>query len=78
MIDELFAKFEGAFAENTIRAYRADFNRFSQWCAERNVTPMEAGAEDLAHFIEHLAETAASSRIKQHVNSLGTIFPVVR
>jgi site-specific recombinase XerD len=74
MIDELFAKFEGAFAENTIRAYRADFNRFSQWCTERNMTPLEAGPEDLAHFIEHLAETAASSTIKRHVNSLGTIF----
>jgi site-specific recombinase XerD len=42
MIDELFAKFEGAFAENTIRAYRADFNRFSQWCTERNV-PLISG-----------------------------------
>ena len=25
MIDDIFAKFDGAFAKNTIRAYRADF-----------------------------------------------------
>jgi hypothetical protein len=34
MIDELFAEFDGAFAENTIRGYRADFTRFAGWCGE--------------------------------------------
>ena len=42
MIDELFAKFAGAFAENTIKAYRADFERFSQWCFEKGVDPLQA------------------------------------
>ena len=74
MIDELFAEFEGAFAESTIRAYRSDFNRFSQWCSDSHVPPLEASPEDLAHFIEHLAKTAASSTIRRHVHSLGTIY----
>ncbi|MEH6590004.1 MAG: hypothetical protein V7746_07115 [Halioglobus sp.] len=42
MIDELFAKFAGAFAENTIKAYRADFERFSQCCFEKGVDPLQA------------------------------------
>ena len=28
MIDDLLAKFDGAFAESTIKGYRADFDRF--------------------------------------------------
>jgi len=42
MIDELFEQFEGAFAENTIKAYRADFNRFSQWCCDGRIDPLAA------------------------------------
>ena len=34
MIDEIFERFDGAFAENTIRAYRSDFEQYSKWCAE--------------------------------------------
>ena len=28
MIDDIFAKFDGAFAKNTIRAYRSDFIQY--------------------------------------------------
>jgi hypothetical protein len=39
MIDELFAKFEGAFAENTIRGYRHDFDQFAKWCSNEGIPP---------------------------------------
>jgi hypothetical protein len=28
MIDEIFEKFDGAFSENTLRAYRSDFQQY--------------------------------------------------
>ena len=37
MIDELFAEFEGVFAENTTIGYRADFTRFANWCSNNGV-----------------------------------------
>jgi site-specific recombinase XerD len=33
MIDDILAKFDGAFAENTIRAYRSDFIQYQTWCS---------------------------------------------
>ena len=57
MIDELFAQFEGAFAESTLTGYRSDFTRFANWCKENGVQPLEATSEDLAHFVEMLAIT---------------------
>jgi site-specific recombinase XerD len=74
MLEELFAIFDGAFAENTIRGYRADFNCFSRWCANNEVAPLEASPEDLARFIEQMAQTHASGTIRRHVASLGTIY----
>ena len=39
MIDEIFEKFDGAFAENTIRAYRSDFEQYSKWCETKISIP---------------------------------------
>ena len=47
MIDDLFVQFEGAFAENTIKAYRADFSRFSRWSCEEGIDPLDARPEVL-------------------------------
>ena len=44
MIDEIFEKFDGAFAENTIRAYRSDFEQYSKWCANKSIPPIPATA----------------------------------
>ena len=73
MIDELFAEFDGAFAENTTRGYRADFTRFARWCRENEIEPLEATSEDLAHFAEMLATTCVGSRIRRHVASISSI-----
>jgi len=42
MIDEIFEKFDGAFAENTMRAYRSDFEQYSKWCANKSIAPIPA------------------------------------
>jgi site-specific recombinase XerD len=73
MIDELFAMFEGAYSDNTIKGYRADFRRFSRWCEEQGVEPLEATSDDLARFAEHLAERCVGSTIRRHVTSIGTV-----
>jgi len=74
MIDEIFEKFDGAFAENTIRAYRSDFEQYSKWCALKNVPPIPATADNLAMYVDDLSRTCKSATIRRRVNSLGTIF----
>jgi integrase len=74
MLEDLFAQFDGAFSENTIRGYRADFDLFCCWCADHGVAPLDARPEDLADFIETMALTLASGTIRRRVASLGTIY----
>ena len=74
MIDEIFEKFDGAFAENTIRAYRSNFEQYSKWCATKNVPLMPATADNLALYVDELSHTCKSATIRRRVNSLGTIF----
>jgi site-specific recombinase XerD len=73
MIDEIFEKFDGAFAENTIRAYRSDFEQYSKWCETKNISPIPATADNLAMYVDDLSHICKSATIRRRVNSLGTI-----
>ena len=74
MIEELFTRFEGAFAENTIKAYRADFNRFSQWCCGGGIDPLVARPEDLAAYIKWKMQISSSGSIERAVAGIGTVY----
>ena len=73
MIDEIFQRFDGAFAENTIRAYRSDFEQYSKWCAKKSISPIPATADNLAMYVDDLSHTCKSATIRRRVNSLGTV-----
>ena len=74
MIDELFARFDGAFAENTLRAYRSDFRHYQAWCKENDIHSLPAQAKILARYVDELSLTHKSATIRRRINSLGTVF----
>ncbi len=73
MIDDIFAKFDGAFAKNTIRAYRSDFNQYQNWCLQNNQEPIPANADTMASYVDYLSQTNKSATIRRRINSLGTV-----
>ena len=73
MINDIFAKFDGAFAKNTIRAYRSDFIQYQNWCLQNNQEPIPASAEIMAGYVDYLSETNKSATIRRRINSLGTL-----
>ena len=52
MTDDILAKFDGAFAENTIRAYRSDFIQYQTWCFKNRLEPIPATAENMALYVD--------------------------
>ncbi len=73
MIDDILAKFDGAFAENTIRAYRSDFIQYQTWCSHNNIDPIPATADAMAQYVDYLATIRKSATIRRRINSLGTV-----
>jgi site-specific recombinase XerD len=73
MIEDIFAKFDGAFAKNTIRAYRSDFAQYQNWCLQNNQEPFPARAETIAMYVDYLSENNKSATIRRRINSLGTV-----
>ena len=74
MIDEIFGKFDGAFSENTLRAYRSDFKQYDAWCAKKEQPSLPATADLIAEYIDFMATENKSATIRRRINSLGTIF----
>lgn len=74
MIDELFVRFDGAFSENTLRAYRSDFQQYESWCATKRQRSIPATAELIAEYVDFMATENKSATIRRRINSLGTIF----
>jgi site-specific recombinase XerD len=60
MIDDIFTKFDGAFAKNTIRAYRSDFIQYQNWCLQNNLEPIPATADTMAMYSDYLSENNKS------------------
>ena len=73
MIDDILAKFDGAFAENTIRAYRSDFIQYQTWCSQSELIPIPATTDALVIYVDYLSNINKSATIRRRINSLGTI-----
>jgi len=73
MIDDILTKFDGAFAENTIRAYRSDFIQYQAWCSQNNIDSIPATADAMAQYVDYLATVRKSATIRRRINSLGTV-----
>ena len=74
MIDDIFEKFDGAFSENTLRAYRSDFQQYEAWCVTNRQPSLPATAELIAEYVDFMATQNKSAKIRRRINSLGTIF----
>ena len=73
MIDDILAKFDGAFAKNTIRAYRSDFIQYQTWCLENSLAPVPATADTMSMYVDYLSGNNKSATIRRRINSLGTV-----
>ena len=77
MIDELFEKFDGAFAPNTIRAYRSDFNDFRNWCSSNDLVALECSDKYAAEYVNYLAKYKSPATIRRRIASLTSIYKLL-
>jgi site-specific recombinase XerD len=61
LLEQTIAKIEGAYAPSTIRAYRADFMDFINFCSEKNSSALPAQPILVAQYICKLTESGRSS-----------------
>ena len=73
MCELLFKDLQGAFADNTLRAYRADFNVFHNCCTAKRIDPLYASGSELAASAEAEAQQRSTATIRRRVASISTL-----
>lgn len=59
-----------AKAANTLKAYRADWRKFSQWCEERQLQALPAAPETVAMFAAELAGSEKASTLQRRMSAI--------
>jgi len=77
-INNLLSKLEGAYADNTIRAYRSDFEAFACWCVQENVCSLPAIPDTIVCFIEFDMALSSSATIRRRMASISRIHKLAR
>ncbi|MEA3318424.1 MAG: site-specific integrase [Bacillota bacterium] len=57
-------------ADNTKRAYRSDWTRFSKWCEKNEFCDLPATPETLVYYITYLGKTLKASSIKRKITAI--------
>ena len=63
----------GALSGNTVRAVRADLERFGAWCAGRGRSPLPASAATVVAYVEAMASERAPATVRRYVSSVATV-----
>jgi integrase len=60
-----------AAAPATLRAYKADWTHFAQWCAGHGFTPVPAAPATVGAYLASLADSHAPTTIRRRLSALG-------
>ncbi len=63
----------GALSGNTVRAVRADLERFATWCAEWGHSPLPARAATVVAYVEAMESERAPATVRRYVSSITAV-----
>ena len=74
VFESVFEELDGAYAENTLRAYRTDLNRFIDWLITHDQDPTGASHLNLIDYLESGCGGLCFASIQRTVAAIGTIY----
>jgi site-specific recombinase XerD len=73
LVQRSLDRLKGAYAESTLRAYRADFEVFITWCESVGVEALPATPEAIVTFIIADAAASKSATVRRRIAAIGRI-----
>ena len=74
LLEKTLVRIDGAYAPETIRAYRNDFSKFIRYCEPENLGALPADPVTVANFISHLSDKKThSATIRRSIAAIATI-----
>ena len=70
---ETLGNLKNSKSNNTLRAYRADFNHFEQFCLSNDLKYMPANIKTLSLYLTKLSKSSKFSTLKRRLASIKVI-----
>ena len=77
-LNQLFSALDGAYAPNTIKAYRSDFDHFENWCQINRLHPLHVTAQQFVSYLEQMGESLTVATIGRRVASIGRLLDLLK
>jgi integrase/recombinase XerD len=74
VLEPVFARCEGAYADVTLRGYRRDLEIFAAWCSERGEDFMPSTARAVARFIDEQVTKYSYATIKRRISAIQFLY----
>ncbi len=71
-------RLDGAYSENTLRGYRADFALFEDWCRRTGRNALPTSPETVAAFVAHDAIKASPSTLRRRLAGIRKVHRLLR
>jgi integrase/recombinase XerD len=71
-------RLEGAYADGTLRAYRADVQIYATWCEKKGLGAFPAKTKHIAQFVSHEAQRCSAATIKRRLAAIGKIHRLMK
>jgi site-specific recombinase XerD len=72
------ARLEGAYSENTLWSYRADFTAFEDWCRNAKKRALPASPKTVAEFITHEAPKYLPATLRRRTAGIRKVHRLMR
>jgi integrase len=77
-LEQLLRSLDGAYAPNTIKAYRSDFEHYVSWCETNDLNPFEVRGEQFVVYLEHMGESLTMATITRRIASISRLFALLK
>jgi len=77
-LESFFLSLDGAFAPNTLRAYKSDWEHYAAWCENNQYDPLQPTENTFAAYVLTMGETLTTATIRRRIASLRTLFKLVK
>jgi len=73
-LKDTISRIDGAYSPSTIRSYRANFEKFIEYCSDKHNIALPANDESVANYIQHLIQLGLkSASIRIAIAAIATI-----
>ena len=76
-IEKLFTSLEGAYAPNTIKAYRSDFEHLTRWSQQKKLNPLSLSGAEFVQYLEEMGQSLTVATMSRRVASISRLLELL-